>query len=144
VLERERTLNDGSYLTRIYPSQGDRRAKRDGESARVVEYRLDDPGLPDAERRYRLLCTILDPEQAPADELAGCYSERWEIEGVLDELKTHQRGPRAVLRSRLPDGVYQEAYGYLCTHYAIRRLMHDAALLADLDPDRLSFTILVA
>jgi IS4 transposase len=86
----------------------------------VVEYRLDDPGLPDAERRYRLLCTILDPEQAPADELAARYSERWEIEGVLDELKTHQRGPRAVLRSRLPDGVYQEAYGYLCTHYAIR------------------------
>jgi hypothetical protein len=136
VLKRERTLGDGSYLTRIYPSPGD----RDGESARVVEYRLDDPGLPDAEQRYRLLCTILAPEQAPAGELAARYSERWEIEGVLDELKTHQRGPRAVLRSRLPDGVYQEAYGYLCTHYAIRRLMHDAALLADLDPDRLSFT----
>ena len=67
------------------------------------------------------------------------HPERWEIEGMLDELKTHQRGPRAVLRSKHPDGVYQEAYGYLCTHYAIRRLMHDAALQADLDPDRLSF-----
>lgn len=69
-------------------------------SARVVEYQLDDPGLPDAEQRYRLLCTILDPPQAPAPELAALHSERWEIEGAVDELKTHQRGPRAVLRSK--------------------------------------------
>ena len=96
--------------------------------------------MPQAEQRYRLLCTILDPEVAPAPELAALYSERWELEGTLDELKAHQRGPRVVLRSKNPDGVYQEAYGYLCTHYAIRRLMHDAALRADLDPDRLSFT----
>jgi hypothetical protein len=139
VLPREQQLADGSYLTHIYRSKDDRRAKRDGEPVRVVEYSLDDPGPGQAEQRYRLLCTILDPEQAPAPELAGLYSERWEIEGALDELKTHQRGPRAVLRSKHPDGVYQEAYGYLCTHYAIRRLMHDAALLGDLDPDRLSF-----
>lgn len=139
VLARERQLADGSYLTRIYPSQEDRRAKRDGEPARVVEYQLDDPALAEAEQRYRLITTILDPEVAPAHELAALYPERWEIEGMLDELKTHQRGPRAVLRSKHPEGVYQEAYGYLCTHYAIRRLMHDAALRADLDPDRLSF-----
>ena len=107
---------------------------------RVVEYQLKDPALSAQEQRYRLLTTILDPEQAPAKELATLYPQRWEIEGMLDELKTHQRGPRAVLRSKHPDGVYQEAYGYLCTHYAIRRLMHDAALNAGLDPDRLSFT----
>ncbi len=84
--------------------------------------------------------TILEPDQAPARELGVLYHERWEIENALDELKIHQRGPRVVLRSKQPDGVYQEAYGYLCTHYAIRRLMHDAALTGDLDPDRLSFT----
>jgi hypothetical protein len=139
VLPREQQLCDGSYLTRIYNSQTNQRARRDGVSARVVEYRLDDPALGDQER-YRLITTLLDPEQAPAAELAALYPERWEIEGMLDELKSHQRGPRAVLRSKHPDGVYQEAYGYLCTHYAIRRLMHDAALTADLDPDRLSFT----
>ena len=139
VLPREQQLSDGSYLTRIYPSQTDRRARRNGQPARVVEYRLDDPALAEAEQRYRLITSILDPEKAPARELAALYPERWEIEGMLDELKTHQRGPRAVLRSKQPDGVYQEAYGYLCTHYAIRRLMHDAALRADLDPDRLSF-----
>jgi hypothetical protein len=139
VLPREQQLPDGSYLTRIYASQPDQRAQRDGLQVRVVEYQLDD-GQSDPEQRYRLLCSILEPEQAPGAELGVLYHERWEIENALDELKVHQRGPRVVLRSKAPDGVYQEAYGYLCTHYAIRRLMHDAALQADLDPDRLSFT----
>jgi hypothetical protein len=140
LLPRERTLADGSYLTRVYANQADQRAERDGAQVRVIEYRIDDPGVPQAQERYRLLSTILECEAAPATELAALYGERWELEGTLDELKTHQRGPRVVLRSKHPDGVYQEAYGYLCTHYAIRRLMHDAALRADLDPDRLSFT----
>ena len=140
VLPREQQLTDGSYLTRIYPSQADQRAKRGGELVRVIEYQLDDPSLPDPEQHYRLLCTILAENAAPAGELGALYHERWELENALDELKTHQRGPRVVLRSKQPDGVYQEAYGYLCTHYAIRRLMHDAALSADIDPDRLSFT----
>jgi hypothetical protein len=140
VLPREEQLPDGSYLSRIYATQADQRAQRDGARVRVIEYRFDDPGVSDPEQRYRLLCTILDPEDAPADELGALYHERWELENTLDELKVHQRGARVVLRSKHPDGVYQEAYGYLCTHYAIRRLMHDAALQADLDPDRLSFT----
>ena len=140
LLPREQELADGSFLTRIYGDQPDQRAQRDGAQVRVIEYGIDDPGVPQAAERYRLLCTITDSKTAPAPELAALYSERWEIEGTLDELKTHQRGPRVVLRSKDPDGVYQEAYAYLCTHYAIRRLMHDAALQADLDPDRLSFT----
>jgi hypothetical protein len=139
VLPREQQLADGSYLTRIYANPPDRRAHRDGEQVRVVAYQVDD-GVSDPEQRYRLLTSILEPERAPAAELGTLYHERWEIENALDELKVHQRGPRVVLRSKAPDGVYQEAYGYLCTHYAIRRLMHDAALQGDLDPDRLSFT----
>jgi hypothetical protein len=138
VLPRERQLQDGSYLTRIYQDQNDQRAKRDGHPVRVIEYQLDD-GASDPEQRYRLLCTILNPDTAPANELGVLYHERWEIENALDELKAHQRGARVVLRSKQPEGVYQEAYGYLATHYAIRRLLHDAALTADVDPDRLSF-----
>jgi Insertion element 4 transposase N-terminal/Transposase DDE domain len=138
ALPREQPLPDGSYLSTVY-AFSDRHSHSEGAQVRVVEYRLDEPALPAAEQRYRLLTTILDPEQAPASELAALYRERWEIEGALDELKSHQRGPRVVLRSKHPDGVYQEAFGYLCTHYAIRRLMHDAALRADIDPDRLSF-----
>jgi hypothetical protein len=139
LLPREEQLADGSYLTRIYKDQNDQRAKRDGARVRVIEYRLDDPALADEDQRYRLLTTILDPDAAPADELAALYPQRWELESALDELKTHQRGPRVVLRSKAPDGVYQEAYGHLATHYAIRRVMHDAALQADLVPHRLSF-----
>ncbi len=137
-LPREQTLADGSYLTSIYALEN-RRAKRDGQPARVIEYRLQDPALAEEEQRYRLITTLLDPNAAPADELAALYPQRWELESALDELKTHQRGPRVVLRSKAPDGVYQEAYGHLCTHYAIRRVMHDAALQADLVPHRLSF-----
>jgi hypothetical protein len=137
-LPREQTLQDGSYLTSIYALKN-RKAKRDGTQARVIEYRLDDPALAEEDQRYRLITTLLDPDAAPANELAALYPQRWELESALDELKTHQRGPRVVLRSKAPDGVYQEAYGHLATHYAIRRVMHDAALGADLVPHRLSF-----
>jgi hypothetical protein len=138
-LPREQTLPDGSYLTSIYALKN-RKAKRDGARARVVEYELDDPGRAANDSRYRLLTTILDPEQAPAQELAPLYTQRWEFEGALDELTVHQRGPRVVLRSKTPDGAIQEMYGYLCVHYAIRWLMHTVALETGHDPDRLSFT----
>jgi hypothetical protein len=102
-----------------------------GVPVRVVVYTIDDPGRPQAKDRYRLLTTILDPEAAPADELARLYDQRWEFESLLDELKTHQRGARVVLRSKLPDGVLQELYGMLCVHHAIRWLMHTVALEVD-------------
>ena len=88
---------------------------------------------------YRLATSILEAEQAPAEELAALYHERWEIETTLDELKTHLRGARIVLRSKTPDLVRQEFYGLLLAHFAIRGLMHEAALKGGEDPDRLSF-----
>ncbi len=130
-------LPDGSYLSRIYASTKDRRKKRNGIVVRVIEYRLKD--VPDAEPVYRLVTTILDYEQAPAKELAALYHERWEIETTLDELKTHLRGAQIVLRSKTPELVRQEFFGLLMAHFAIRGLMHEAALKADEDPDRLSF-----
>jgi len=136
-LPREKSLDDGSYLSTIYESRKDRRHNRKGVVVRVIEYTLE--GVPDAEAIYRLLTTILDPGQAPADELAALYHERWEIETALDELKTHLRGARIVLRSKTPDLVRQEFYGLLMAHYAIRGLMHEAALRGDVDPDTLSF-----
>lgn len=136
-LPRDMVLPDGSYLSRIYPSEPDRRRKKNGVSVRVIDYRLD--GVVDAEPIYRLVTTILDPDRAPANALAALYHERWEIETALDELKTHLRGARIVLRSKTPDLVRQEFYGLMMAHFAIRSLIHEAALRADEDPDRLSF-----
>lgn len=133
----DRRLADGSYLSHLYAGEPDRRHKTNGVPVRVIEYRL--VGVVEAEPLYRLVTTILDPDQAPAAELAALYHERWEIETALDELKTHLRGARIVLRSKTPDLVRQEFYGLLMAHFAIRGLMHEAALQADEDPDRLSF-----
>ena len=137
-LPREAVLADGSYLTTVYPSDKDRRHRAGGVRLRVVEYRLE--GLADAEPLYRLVTTILDPAQAPAAELATLYHERWEIEGALAEPKTQLRGARVVLRSKTPELVKQEVWGLLLAHFAVRGLMHEAALQADEDPDRLSFS----
>jgi Insertion element 4 transposase N-terminal/Transposase DDE domain len=137
-LPREARLIDGSYLTTIHPSEKDRRHKANGVQVRVVEYRLE--GIAGAEPLYRLVTTILDPAQAPAADLAALYHERWEIEGALAELKTHLRGARIVLRSKTPELVRQEFWGLLLAHFAVRGLMHEAALRADEDPDRLSFS----
>jgi Insertion element 4 transposase N-terminal/Transposase DDE domain len=134
---RETSLPDGSYLSTIYPSQNDQRRRRHGARVRVIDYTL--PGVPDAEPLYRLVTTIQDPAAAPAAELAALYHERWEIETALDELKTHLRGAKVVLRSKTPDLVRQECYGFLLAHFAIRGLIHDAAVKADTDPDQLSF-----
>lgn len=136
-LEIDRRLPDGSYLSRIYPSTSDRRNQRNAIGVRVIDYRLNK--VPDAEPIYRLITTILDHKLAPAKELAALYHERWEIETALDELKTHLRGAQIVLRSKTPELVKQEFYGLLMAHFAIRGLMHEAALKADEDPDRLSF-----
>ena len=136
-LEVEKRLPDGSYLSRIYASTSDWRNRRNGIVVRVIDYRLRD--VQDAESIYRLITTILDHQQAPAKQLAALYHERWEIETALDELKTHLRGAQIVLRSKTPELVQQEFFGLLMAHFAIRGLMHEAALKADEDPDRLSF-----
>src|ERR1700688_4614797 len=136
-LDVEKRLPDGSYLSRIYTSTSDRRNRRNGIVVRDIDYRLKD--VEGSEPLYRLITTILDHEQAPARELAALYHERWEIETTLDELKTHLRGAQIVLRSKKPDLVRQEFFGLLMAHFAVRGLMHEAALKADEDPDRLSF-----
>lgn len=131
------TLSDGSWLAEITPSSGPGYRSVAPMTVRVIDYTIDDGR--DNPQQYRLLTTILDPEQADATDLATAYAQRWEIESTFDELKTHQRGPRAVLRSKSPELVLQEIWGHLCCHYAIRTLMLDAATHSGHDPDRISF-----
>ena len=139
ILPIEERLADGSYLSVLHEVVKNTRRRSD-VVVRVIEHELTDPGRTDVEPLYRLITTITDPVAAPAHELAALYPARWGIETTLGEMKTHQRGPRVVLRSKAPDGVVQELYGYLCVHYAIRWLMHTVALDTGEDPDRLSFT----
>lgn len=147
-------LPDGSYRSMvIHPKiSGPRRqrlidAARAGQdidadqavTVRVVEYDIPDREGNGTGELICLITTILDPHDIPAIELAAAYHERWEYEGLIDEIKTHQRGPARVLRSKSPDMVKQEIWALLLTHYGVRRLMCKAADEADIDPDRLSF-----
>ena len=129
-------LADGSYLSRVFEVRNFRR-RGDGLVVRVIDYTIDDGR--DNDNVYQLITTILDPAVATATDLALADSQRWEIESVFDELKTHQRGARTVLRSKSPELVLQEIWGHLCCHYAIRTLMWEAAHHGDVDPDRVSF-----
>jgi hypothetical protein len=144
LLPRLGTFADGSWLA-VLPKPGT--GSRRGFWVRVIEYTVTvtatDPRTGQVTHRtelFRLLTTICDPELANANELAACYRQRWESESGYQELKTFQRGPRAVLRSTDPDGVYQELYAYLITYQAIRSLIVQAAHTEGIDPDRLSFT----
>jgi hypothetical protein len=138
TLPVDQVLSDGSWLSRIY-ARSDRHQRRHPIMVRVIEYALTDPGRRTSTDRYRLVTTIGDPTRASAGELAALYTQRWEIETALAELKTTQRGPKQVLRSKSPELVAQEVWAHLLVHYALRALMHTAALAEDLDPDRLSF-----
>lgn len=136
-LEVEQTLPDGSYLSTAYDHQD--RQRNSGQVVRVIEYQIKESATP-TEGHYRLVTNLLDPDAAPALELAALYHERWEIEGVFDEFKTHLRANSTVLRSKTPELVIQELWGLLLAHFAVRQLMAKAAWTQGLDPDRLSFT----
>ena len=132
------TLPDGSWLAELRPS-GNAGRHAEPLTIRVIDYEVDD-GRGEPCGPYRLFTTLVDPAEAPATQLAFAYAQRWEIELAFGELKTHQRGSKAVLRSKSPALVEQEVWGHLCCHYAIRTLMFEAAHDADVDPDRVSFT----
>jgi hypothetical protein len=145
-------LPDGSYLSVVAkPTLHDKaRAKliaaaRAGEyfdPAQAVRVRVIEHEIPDRDgdgELIALITTITDPAAASAQELAQAYCQRWEEETGNDQLKTCLRGPGQVLRSKSPDMVRQEIYGYLLTHYAISALICHAATEADIDPDRVKF-----
>jgi hypothetical protein len=135
ILPKLKQLSDGSYLTKIYPSARARARDVGGIPARLITYRVGK-----GREEHRLLCSIMDPRKAPALQLVDLYRKRWTIETVLAELKTRLRGPRVVLRSRVPNLTRQDFWGLLLAHYGVRALMHEAALEEKIDPGDLSFT----
>jgi len=136
ILKCEKLLEDGSYLSTIYPTPKARRNKQEGVKIRVIEYTLSES----KDITYRLITTILDDKLAPAEDLAKLYYGRWEFETALDEFKTHLRGRQIVLRSKQPELVLQEIYGLLLTHFVIRNIMYESALAHRREVLNLSFT----
>ncbi len=130
-------LPDGSWLAHLRRTTPASARREEPMLVRVVDYTLDDGR--ENPTAYRLFTTLTDPNEVSATDLAAAYTQRWEVELAFDELKTHQRGPRTVLRSKSPDLVLQEIWGHLCCHYAIRSLMAEAATHSGHDPDRISF-----
>jgi hypothetical protein len=139
IFQPQRTLTDGSYLSRLYPSTAHRRRDEGGVTVRILEYTLRDAVRSPSAERHRLLTTLTDARRYPARQLITLYHERWEQELAINELKTHQR-ERPVLHSQTPAGVVQEIDGLLLAHFVIRVLMSEAAERIGLPPRRLSFT----
>jgi hypothetical protein len=143
VLRPLRPLPDGSYLAQIYPCESERNKGRNGLVVRVIRYTLNDPRRVGWGVEHVLLTTLLDAALYPALGLVLLYHERWEIELVYDEQKTHQDPKRptkpAQVRSETPLGVLQEVYALSLGHYVTRAFMAAAAATERLDPDRLSF-----
>jgi Insertion element 4 transposase N-terminal/Transposase DDE domain len=134
------TLADGTELVWLRPSEYGRRKRGERVRVRLIRYTLDDPERPGHRVEHRLITSLLNPREAPAEELVVAYHSRWEFELTVDEIKSHQRTPQEPLRSKKPVGVVQEVYGLLVAHYVVRAVMVEAAREAGLAPSRMSFT----
>ena len=131
-------LADGTYLSELAPPRDQRRAGAKPITVRVVEYHLiAADGSPT--ETFALITNMLDPQAAPAAELAELYHSRWQIENAFGAFTSQLKGDGVVLRSKNPDGAEQELWALLCAYHAIRELICAAAELTDRDPLRLSF-----
>lgn len=148
---RIRLLEDGTWLVELRPSRqkcypdGTRRRRYPKGAmpkpirVRLIEYAITDPARLGCGKKHQLITSLLNPRRYPAKTLICAYHERWESEIAIDEMDTHQRLCAGTLRSQKPVGVIQELYGLLIAHYAVHHLIHDAALDAGIDPDRIGF-----
>jgi hypothetical protein len=132
ALPIKQRLDDGTYLSEL-------RGKRRGErvTVRVIEYSVaDDDGISEV---FALITTLLDPGQAPAIELARIYADRWHVEILFKLVKVDLRRTGGVLRSGTAEGVRQELWALLCVYQALRTLITRTAVIAGVDPARISF-----
>ncbi len=157
LLGKRHLLRDGSCLITLSPKQYPE--LRAPLTVRIISYRIRPQAAelleqvtpshsqhgsgttnPKVHEVHRLVTTLVDPQRYPALDLILLYHERWEVELVIDEIKEHQRIAQHPLSSKSLTGVLQEFYALLLAHYALRVLMARAALQANEDPDRISFT----
>ena len=82
---------DGSYRSRLDPTGTARRRDQDGVDVRVMTYTLAPRGRRARRPRRNIACRPPGwiPPRPPAAEVAARYHERWAIEQIFDEFKTH-------------------------------------------------------
>ena len=136
------TLPDGSYLSEVHTHKVRGSGFRipfaeasDPRNAthipvRVIEYTITPETAAARPETFRLITTIVDPDDVTAVELAAAYAQRWEYEISLREIETQMLEPGSGLRSKSPELLRQELWGLLLAHFAIRSLMAEAAASA--------------
>lgn len=88
-------------------------------------------------RSIVIVTTILDPEEASADELLALYRDRWKAELNLRHVKTTLG--MDILRGKSPQLVRKEVLMHLMLYNLLRLLMWKTARTTGIDPQRLSF-----
>ncbi|MCX4910364.1 IS4 family transposase [Streptomyces sp. NBC_00878] len=136
ALPMARVLPDGTYHSEL---RGSRKTER--VTVRVIEYTITTSGAEDGQSAnselFRLVTTLLDPQTAPAHELAELYSRRWTSKTIYRAIKIEQRGGRtATLRSNSPETVAQELWSMLCVYQAVRHLIPHTATETGAAPER--------
>jgi hypothetical protein len=150
-------LPDGSALVRLRESDSMlsyRRTKTGDTSqarlpdtiARLVEFTLTvtDQAGKTRTTRFRILTTLLDHEQYPAEQIAQNYAQRWQVEIIYLRLKVTLRGSGTRLRGQTPRLAEQEIYGLLTVYNTLVGLAVTAAVVLDVDPDEINFAAVVA
>jgi hypothetical protein len=128
----EKVLADGSALAKIDTAKKSRDKRIGSVTVRVIDYQV-------GRHRVRLLTNLIDPDTAPAGELARLYAQRWQAEQAFREIKTIQQGQGYVLRSGSADLVRAEIWGHLTMHVCLNRLTTMIADERGQHPDRVSF-----
>ncbi|RFA10368.1 hypothetical protein B7R54_15000 [Subtercola boreus] len=115
-LPNSRPLPDGSFMSHL-PQHAISDSVTSPLEVRVVETRLRDGG------RRRFVTTIADPSLLTPKDLSALISQHRNLASAFDEFRAHRSSSSITLRSKMPVGVRQEIYGYLCVHYSMRWLM---------------------
>jgi len=150
------TLADGSHLVRLRESDAMLSARRkasqdktiprlDDITARLVEFTvtLTDQGGRSRTSQFRVLTTLLDHDSYPAEQVAACYAQRWQVELVYKTIKSTLRGVGRRLRGQVPDLAEQEIWGLLAVYNALVDQAITAAVDLNVDPDEISFTVVL-
>lgn len=88
-------------------------------------------------KEFYIVTTLLDQEQYPQDEIAALYLKRWDVELFFRDIKTTMGFD--VLRCQSPEMIRKEILIYFIAYNCIRRMMLQAAKIANVNVRAISF-----